>query len=141
MTIGAPHRTLVLQEPPGNTIMPSDDQSWLQGVGFQYRQHNMSDSVQLPTEQAILALASPPTFNMGNFRLLVLSAQLLSRTICFIAGPRDPEFDAETSVQLVRTINALLNVLEFEAQSSITNVGVPRSLLYRFGILTAHVSH
>lgn len=134
MAISRPCEPLLLAEPDENDPLPSDDTSWIQ-QGTSVSTKSSKDLV-MPMERHTsgqLTLLSPVTSRMGSFQLLVHATYLLSKAIqCASECQQGLQIPDERYVQLIRTVEALMTVLEIERQSAIVTVGMPRNILNRF---------
>ncbi|KAH8811248.1 hypothetical protein F5884DRAFT_897708 [Xylogone sp. PMI_703] len=100
VTLGDPKRTMAIQDPDMNSILPIDNTAWNEGsqpLGWQY------------------TLASPSSLDMGRFARLVQAAYLLGRVLRNAAdGSLDATFHKQEASQLSRTLLALVNLSDVE---------------------------
>lgn len=141
MAIGRPCEPLLLAEPEENDLLPSDDTLWTQQESPMSIESSKDWVIpmrrQTPMQETELTLLSPVTSRMGSFQLLVHATYLLSRAIqCAFERQQGVQILDERYVQLIRTVEALMTVLEFERQSAIIAVGMPRNILNRFVFLS-----
>jgi hypothetical protein len=91
----------------------------------------------ITTADTELTLLSPVTSRMGSFELLVHATYLLSKAIqCASECQQSIPIPDERYVQLLRTVEALMAVLEIEGQSAIVAIGMPRNILNWYVVIS-----
>ncbi|KAJ5657027.1 hypothetical protein N7507_008977 [Penicillium longicatenatum] len=120
MAIGRPCEPFLLAEPDENDPLPSND---------------MEEPISIADTE--LTLLSPVTSRMGSFELLVHATYLLSKAIqCASECQQSIPIPDERYVQLLRTVEALMAVLEIEGQSAIVAIGMPRNILNWYVVIS-----
>ncbi|KAJ5803597.1 uncharacterized protein N7503_006047 [Penicillium pulvis] len=131
MAISRPCEPLLLAEPDENDPLPCDDTLWIQQENPMCTESSKDWVMPMERQTSIqLTLLSPVTSRMGGFQLLVHATYLLSKAIqCASERQQGLQISDERYVQLIRTVEALMTVLEIERQSAIVAVGMPRNIL------------
>ncbi|PVH76679.1 hypothetical protein DL98DRAFT_550977 [Cadophora sp. DSE1049] len=96
VSIGSPGRPLATSEPGLDSLLPSDDEAWDQGIVGQEENSTLS---------------TPMSGHMSKFALICQAARLLGQVLQYLSGPVDDEVE----MQLDRTLQAMVTAsLEVE---------------------------
>ncbi|RDW59937.1 hypothetical protein BP6252_13024 [Coleophoma cylindrospora] len=100
MNLGNPSRMLATADPIASDILPADDISWEQGI------ISSSDP---------FTIGSLSQLNMGRFARFAQATYHLGQVFKHISQPRDDAFYQQEAIQLNRTLHALVNLSQSEA--------------------------
>ncbi|KAG4415810.1 hypothetical protein IFR04_011044 [Cadophora malorum] len=96
ISIASPGRPLAAAEPGLDSLLPSDDEAWDQGIVSRKEKSTLS---------------TPMSGHMSKFALLCQAARLLGQVLQYLSGPVDDEVE----MQLDRTLQAMVTAcLEVE---------------------------
>lgn len=138
MHFGCPERSCLIADPSNRSIVPIDDVSWEQGVGYLRRSSlyflriKNSNIQQVQTDVPIRLLSSTPTETMGRFSLTAQAAVLLGKVIRNVNETSAVmDFQAHEAKVLEDTILALTNVSFQEGRARGISVCSPTTICYR----------